>query len=84
MKGMFGSRGNVDLASTIANLRARLEASAQKNRNLWEQLEQRNQEQGQRGVPLVQPEPVPPMAPAPQPEPWVMPGIVPQVMLVVN
>ena len=42
-----------DLAATIANLQARLEAQENENRNLWAQLEQRDQEQERRRAPPV-------------------------------
>ena len=58
-----------DLAATIANLQARLEAQENENRNLRAQLEQRDQEQERRRAPPVQP--------ASQPEPAAMPEMVP-------
>ena len=65
-----------DLAATIANLQARLEAQENENRNLRAQLEQRDQEQERRRAPPVQP--------APQPEPAAMLEMVPQAMSIAN
>ena len=65
-----------DLAATIANLQARLEAQENENRNLRAQLEQRDQEQERRRAPPVQP--------TPQPEPAAMPEMVPQAMPIAN